>query len=119
RAPHSPHRPGATRTRNPAPDSSSTSYLKSKKNPATATTAWSSVAAAPALTKSGPATVVAGSNLTYTLTVSNNGPSAAQGVSLARSEERRVGKEWRSQTAGPDSLKLGRNGNQITDTIAT
>ena len=35
------------------------------------------------LTKTGPATVVAGTQVTYTLSLTNNGPAAAQSVSLS------------------------------------
>ena len=34
------------------------------------------------VTKTGPATVTAGTNATYTITLTNNGPNAAQGVVL-------------------------------------
>src|SRR5207249_934264 len=72
-----------------------------------------------AVSKTGPSTGVAGNNLTYTLTVSNNGPSDAQGVTLSDllpSSETFVSQ---SQTSGSDTFTLSNNGNQVSDTIAT
>ena len=53
-------------------------------------TATSSVTLAPSadlqITKAGPATAVAGTNVVYTITVTNAGPSDATGVTLVRSD---------------------------------
>jgi uncharacterized repeat protein (TIGR01451 family) len=46
------------------------------------TSAAISTSADLAVTKAGPATVTAGANVTYTVTLTNNGPSDSQGVSL-------------------------------------
>jgi uncharacterized repeat protein (TIGR01451 family) len=80
--------------------------------------------AAPALatdlqvTKTGPATAVAGSQVTYTIVVSNNGPKAAQGVAL--SDQLPAGETLVSQrqTLGPMfTLASSGNGTIVSDTI--
>src|SRR5262249_52882556 len=49
---------------------------------------------------------------TYTITVTNNGPSDAVGASVAGSEERRVGKDTRtSSTTGNASVTSGATGS--------
>jgi uncharacterized repeat protein (TIGR01451 family) len=52
-------------------------------NSATASTTLGAPSADLAVTQSGPASVLAGTNLTYTITVTNTGPSDALNVSLA------------------------------------
>ena len=52
-------------------------------NTASATTSLGPPSADLALTKTGPATVVPGNTITYTITVTNNGLSSATGVSVA------------------------------------
>jgi uncharacterized repeat protein (TIGR01451 family) len=72
-----------------------------------------------AVTKTGPATAIAGdpANLTYTITVTNNGPSDAQAVALT--DPLPAGETFvsQAQTGGP-AFALG-NGNTVSDTIAT
>jgi|GEM_PF-375863 len=69
-----------------------------------------------ALTAAGPATVTAGTNATYTLTITDNGPSAAQGVVL--NDVLPTGSTFVSltQTAGTDSFTLGQSGGSATET---
>src|SRR5207244_2136470 len=73
-----------------------------------------------AVTKSGPAETIAGdpANLTYTITLANNGPSDAQAVAL--SDLLPAGETFvsQSQTSGP-AFTLGNSGNQVSDAIAT
>jgi uncharacterized repeat protein (TIGR01451 family)/fimbrial isopeptide formation D2 family protein len=52
-------------------------------NTATATTALGPPSADLAITKTGPATVVPGNAFTYTISVTNNGPSSATGVTVS------------------------------------
>jgi uncharacterized repeat protein (TIGR01451 family) len=70
------------------------------------------------LTQTGPATVNAGSQLTYNITVVNNGPDAAQNLTLSDflpSQETFVSQ---NQTAGP-AFTLSNSGNSVSDTIAS
>jgi uncharacterized repeat protein (TIGR01451 family) len=78
--------------------------------------AWSQ-SADMAVLKSGPATVLAGSNVTYTITVTNNGPDPAQSASM--SDTLPVGETFVSftQATGPAFLLSG--GSTSTATIAT
>ncbi|HEV3446703.1 MAG TPA: DUF4214 domain-containing protein, partial [Gemmataceae bacterium] len=62
-------------------------------------------------TKTGPATVTAGTNITYTLSVTNNGPSDAQGVSLT--DTLPPGTTFVSASAGTGS------GTSYADSIGT
>src|SRR5207249_4680277 len=71
-----------------------------------------------AVTKTSPANATAGTNLTYTVTVTNNGPSDAQSVSLTDTLPAGETFASQSQTAGP-TFTLNRTGNAITDTIST
>jgi uncharacterized repeat protein (TIGR01451 family) len=70
------------------------------------------------ITNTGPATGLAGNNITYTFTLSNAGPSDAQSVKLA--DMLPAGETFVSQgqTGGPAAL-LTHPGNQVSDTIAT
>src|SRR5205085_521124 len=70
------------------------------------------------VTKSGPASVLAGNNLTYAVTVTNNGPSNAQSVALSDLLPTGTTFVSQSQGGGP-SFVLGNTGNQIQDTITT
>ncbi len=65
-----------------------------------------------------PNPVFANGNLTYTVTVTNNGPGAAQNVTL--SDPLPSGETFisQSQSAGP-AFTLNNTGNAITDTIAS
>src|SRR5205807_725626 len=71
-----------------------------------------------AVTKTAAASVVAGTNLTYTITIINNGPSDAQTVAL--NDPLPAGETFVSQiqTSGP-AFTLSNAGNTISDTIAT
>ncbi len=70
------------------------------------------------LTADGPALALIGSQITYTLTLSNSGPTDAQGVALADALPSGTTFVSQSQTSGP-AFTLGNNGNQVTDTTAT
>ncbi len=71
-----------------------------------------------AVSVSAPASVIAGNDLTYTVTVSNSGPLAAQDVTVASSLPAGLTLEGQSQTSGPD-FTLGQNGNTVSDTITS
>ncbi len=65
-----------------------------------------------------PNPVLAGSNLSYSITVANNGPAAALNVNLT--DNLPVGTTFvsQTQTSGP-AFTLGNTGNTITNTIAS
>jgi uncharacterized repeat protein (TIGR01451 family) len=69
-----------------------------------------------AVAAAGPSTVNGGTNATYTLTITNNGLSAAQGVVL--SDVLPTGSTFVSmtQTSGTDSFALGQSGGSVTET---
>jgi len=73
-----------------------------------------------AVTKSGPTDTIAGdsANPTYTITLTNNGPSDAQGVMLT--DPLPAGETFvsQTQTSGP-VFALGSTDSSISDTIAT
>src|SRR5262249_12987011 len=71
-----------------------------------------------AVTKSGPASITAGSSISYTITVTNNGPSDAQSVALTDTLPPGEAFGSQQQNTGP-SFNLSHVGNAITDTIAT
>ncbi|HLX24295.1 MAG TPA: DUF11 domain-containing protein [Usitatibacter sp.] len=70
------------------------------------------------VTMSAPATILAGNTLTYSLTLTNNGPSDAQTVSLADLLPSSLAFVSQAQSAGP-ALTLSNAGNSVSDTIAT
>jgi uncharacterized repeat protein (TIGR01451 family) len=77
--------PANTTISNSATASMSSSFVtdtNSANDTGTATTITTAPSADVAVTKAGPATVTAGTNVTYTITVTNNGPSDAQNVTL-------------------------------------
>ncbi len=78
----SPSQPGGTVT-NTATVSSSTTDPNATNNTATFDTTVTVPQADLVITKVGPATAVAGTQVTYTLTVTNSGPSDAQNVMVA------------------------------------
>jgi uncharacterized repeat protein (TIGR01451 family) len=69
-----------------------------------------------AVTASGPSTVTAGTNATYTITITNTGPNAAQGVVLTDSLP--AGSTFVSitQTSGTDSFSFAQSGGSVTET---
>ena len=69
-----------------------------------------------AVTVTGPSTVVAGTNATYTITVANNGPSAAGGLVLT--DTLPAGSTFVSltQAGGPDAFTLSQTGGSATET---
>jgi uncharacterized repeat protein (TIGR01451 family) len=69
-----------------------------------------------AVTASGPSTVTAGTTVTYTITLTNNGPSAAAGVVLT--DTLPAGSTFVSltQTGGTDSFTLAQSGGSATET---
>jgi uncharacterized repeat protein (TIGR01451 family) len=71
-----------------------------------------------AVTASGPSSVNAGTNATYTITITNNGPNAAQGVVL--SDVLPAGSSFVSmtQTSGTDSFTFGQSGGNVSETAS-
>jgi uncharacterized repeat protein (TIGR01451 family) len=71
-----------------------------------------------AVTASGPSSVTAGTNATYTITVTNNGPNAASGVVL--SDALPAGSVFVSmtQTAGTDAFTQGGSGGTVTESAS-
>jgi uncharacterized repeat protein (TIGR01451 family) len=65
-----------------------------------------------AVTKAGPATVTAGQNATYTITITNKGPGNAQGVSLTDVEPAGVMRLSLMQTSGPTGGTLPAGGTE-------
>jgi uncharacterized repeat protein (TIGR01451 family) len=70
------------------------------------------------LSKTGPATVAAGANLTYSLIVTNNGPSDAQSVVLTDTLPAGTSFVSQQQTTGP-AFTPSNVGNAISDTLIT
>src|SRR5262249_12900572 len=68
--------------------------------------------------ESGPSTAAAGTNVTYTITVTNSGPNAA--VNGALNDPLPSGETFvsQTQTSGP-SFTLSNSGNAINDTITS
>ncbi|HEX3655624.1 MAG TPA: choice-of-anchor tandem repeat GloVer-containing protein [Pirellulales bacterium] len=71
-----------------------------------------------AVAVSAAGSVLAGQNLTYTVTVTNNSSTDAQNVSLADLLPSGESFASQSETSGP-GFTLGVSGNDVTDTIAT
>jgi uncharacterized repeat protein (TIGR01451 family) len=75
-----------------------------------------------AVTKSGPATITAGNNITYTVTITNNGPSDAQAVTLTDGTPANTTFVSENQNSGPAfscaQPAVGGTGNVVC-TIAT
>jgi uncharacterized repeat protein (TIGR01451 family) len=68
-----------------------------------------------AITQSGPSTVTAGTEATYTITVTNNGPNAASSVVLTDNLPAGSSIVGITQTAGSDGFALGQSGSTITE----
>jgi uncharacterized repeat protein (TIGR01451 family) len=69
-----------------------------------------------AVTNSGPSSVTPGNNVTYTITITNNGPNSAAGVVL--SDTLPAGSSFVSmtQTSGTDAFTLTQSGGTATET---
>jgi uncharacterized repeat protein (TIGR01451 family) len=67
---------------------------------------------------SGPSTATAGSDLTYTLRVSNAGTTAAQNVTITDALPSGESFVSQTQTSGP-TVTLGNSGNTVSDTLAS
>lgn len=67
------------------------------------------------ITKSGPALANAGDSVTYTLTITNNGPDAAQNVEIRDAVPANTTFVSESQTGGPAATC----GNQVIDDVTT
>jgi uncharacterized repeat protein (TIGR01451 family) len=67
------------------------------------------------VTASGPSTVTAGTNATYTITITNNGPNAALGVVIT--DTLPAGSTFISitQTSGTDNFSLAQSGGSVTE----
>jgi large repetitive protein len=76
-----------------------------------------------AVTNSGPSSVTAGTNATYTITVVNNGPNPAQNVVLTDTLPSGSALVSMNQTAGSDTFSFAQSGGTVTesadDTIAS
>jgi uncharacterized repeat protein (TIGR01451 family) len=71
------------------------------------------------VTSSGPGAITAGTNVTYTVTLTNNGPASAQGVVL--SDLLPAGSTFVSmtKTSGPDTFTFANNGTGTVTQTAT
>jgi len=69
-----------------------------------------------AVTVSGPSSVTAGTNVTYAVTITNNGPSAAAGVVLADTLPNGSVFGSMTQTGGTDAFTLGTTSSSATET---
>ncbi|MBI3412149.1 MAG: DUF11 domain-containing protein [Planctomycetes bacterium] len=73
-----------------------------------------------AVSQTGPSSVTAGSNATYNITLTNNGPDAAQSVVLT--DLLPTGSSFVSITPGgsnPDSFTFGQSGGSVTESAAS
>jgi uncharacterized repeat protein (TIGR01451 family) len=113
--------PGSTIT-NTAKVGSSTFDPNSGNNSSTVMTTVTAAQADLSVTKSGPMTVTAGTNLTYTITVKDNGPSDAQGVSLTDMVPSGTTFVSEKQTSGPmfmvSNPPPGSSGGTVSGTIS-
>jgi len=71
-----------------------------------------------AVTKTGPAAAVAGNTITYTVTLSNNGPDAAPLATLTDALPAGLSFVSQQQTAGP-TFMLANTGNTINNSIVS
>src|SRR5439155_735558 len=108
-----------TQITNRATISSSTFDPNTANNTSSTTLTVSATSADLSVTKTGPAAAGAGSNVTYTITVTNNGPNDAQNVTLSDVLPATETFVSQSQTGFPDFFTLFNNGNNVSDTIAT
>ncbi|MBI3411108.1 MAG: DUF11 domain-containing protein [Planctomycetes bacterium] len=72
-----------------------------------------------AVNMTGPSSVTAGTNATYNITLTNNGPNAAQSVVLT--DLLPTGSTFVSMTPGsnPDSFTFGQSGGSVTESAAS
>jgi len=71
-----------------------------------------------AVTATGPSSVTAGTNATYTITLTNNGPTAAQGVVLTDTLPTGSNFISMTQTGGTDGFTLNQSGGTATETAS-
>ncbi len=71
-----------------------------------------------AVSVTGPATVAAGANASYSITLSNNGPTAASGVVLSDLLPTGAALVSMTQISGSDNFSFGQSGSTITETAA-
>ncbi len=71
-----------------------------------------------AVTMTGPSSITAGTNATYTLTMTNNGPFAATGVVLTNTLPAGSTFSSMTQTIGTDLFVLGITGSTATETAS-
>jgi uncharacterized repeat protein (TIGR01451 family) len=88
-------------------------------NNTSTSTATIQTAADIAVAKTGPATVLAGTNITYIITLTNNGPSDAQSVVLTDALPAGVTLLAESQLTGPDAFVNATLGNMPRFTAVT
>jgi uncharacterized repeat protein (TIGR01451 family) len=69
-----------------------------------------------AVTATGPSSVTAGTNATYTITITNSGPTAAQGVVLTDTLPAGSNFGSMTQTGGTDGFSLSQSGGTATET---
>jgi uncharacterized repeat protein (TIGR01451 family) len=69
-----------------------------------------------AVTNNGPATVTAGGNATYTITLTNNGPDPGRQVTLTDALPSGLSYLSMTQTSGTDTFTLSVSGNTVTET---
>jgi uncharacterized repeat protein (TIGR01451 family) len=69
-----------------------------------------------AVTSSGPSSVTAGTQATYTVTLTNNGPAAAQGVVLSDLLPTGATLVSFNRTSGTDNFTFSQNGSTVTQT---
>jgi uncharacterized repeat protein (TIGR01451 family) len=71
-----------------------------------------------AVTATGPSAVLPGATATYTITLTNNGPIAAQNVVLTDTLPAGATLVSLTQTAGTDGFTFGQSGGTVTETAA-
>src|SRR5262249_27865867 len=72
-----------------------------------------------AVTVTGPSSVIAGNNATYTITLANNGPNLASGVVLTDTLPNGSTLISMTQTGGSDSFTFAQSGGAVTETAAS
>ncbi len=71
------------------------------------------------VTSSGPGSITAGTNATYTITLTNNGPASAQGVVLSDLLPAGATFVSMNKTSGPDTFTFANNGTGTVTETAT